>query len=139
MALYHAGADSPGTYNDGIDLVTRGLLQSAASSTSPRSAPARSGTITLTQDELASNLSYLVAGGPPDQTLLDMGAAGGLATPDGREAQARRLLARSPGAIAWCASCASGWASTASPRPRKDATVYPSFRRARARRWTPRA
>ena len=28
VALYHAGADSPGTYNEGIDLVTRGILQS---------------------------------------------------------------------------------------------------------------
>ena len=28
VTLYHAGADSPGTYNEGIDLVTRGILQS---------------------------------------------------------------------------------------------------------------
>ena len=28
VTLYHAGADSPGTYNEGIDLVTRAILQS---------------------------------------------------------------------------------------------------------------
>ena len=97
VALYHAGADSPGTYNEGIDLVTRGILQSAGFLYITAIGPGSSGMFALTKEELASNLSYLVAGVPPDQTLLDMASAGGLATADGREAQVRRLLGTQPG------------------------------------------
>ena len=53
--------------------------------------------ITLTPQELAANLSYLVGGSPPDQTLNDMATAGGLATPDGRETQVRRLVTTQAG------------------------------------------
>jgi hypothetical protein len=97
VALYHAGADSPGTYNEGIDLVTRGILQSVGFLYVTALGNGGSGTIKLTNDELASNLSYLVAGSPPDQTLMDMSTSGGLASPDARETQARRLLTTQPG------------------------------------------
>jgi len=98
VALYHAGADSPGTYNEGIDLVTRGILQSAGFLYITAIGPAASsGTITLTKEELASNLSYLVAGGPPDTTLLDANTMTSLTTPDGRETQVRRLLGTQAG------------------------------------------
>jgi len=43
-----------------------------------------------TPQELATNLSYLVAGGPPDSALQT--AMTTLGTPDGRETQVRRLL-----------------------------------------------
>ena len=97
VTLYHAGADSPGTYNEGIDLVTRGILQSVGFLYVMALGGGGSGTIKLTNDELSSNLAFLVAGTPPDQTLIDMGASGGLGTPDGREAQVRRLLALQSG------------------------------------------
>jgi hypothetical protein len=97
VTLYHAGADSPGTYNEGIDLVARGILQSVGFLYVTALGPGGSGALKLTNDELASNLSYLVSGGPPDQTLTDMGTSGGLATADGREAQVRRLLATQAG------------------------------------------
>jgi hypothetical protein len=97
VTLYHAGADSPGTYNEGIDLVTRGILQSVGFLYVSALGNGGSGTLKLTNDELASNLSYLVAGSPPDQTLTDMASSGGLTTPDGRETQARRLLATQAG------------------------------------------
>src|SRR6185503_20906589 len=84
VTLYHAGADSPGTYNEGIDLVTRGILQSVGFLYVTALGGGGSGAIKLTNDELASNLSYLVAGSPPDQTLADAGTSGGLATADGR-------------------------------------------------------
>ena len=121
VALYHAGADSPGTYNEGIDLVTRAILQSVGFLyVTALGAGDAAATITLTPQELASNLSYLVAGGPPDRTLLDMahdqrlGDAG-----RARDAGAPAARRCRPGAIAWCAWCASGWASTASRRPRR--------------------
>jgi len=98
VTLYHAGADSGGSYNEGIDLVTRGILQSVGFMyITQLGGSASSGMITLTSDELASNLSYLVAGGPPDSTLTAAGAAGSLATADGREQQVRRLLGAQPG------------------------------------------
>ena len=97
VTLYHAGADSPGTYNEGIDLVTRGMLQSVGFLYVTALGAGGSGTIKLTSDELSSNLAYLVSGAPPDQTLIDMGTSGGLGTPDGRETQVRRLVATQAG------------------------------------------
>ena len=47
----------------------------------------------LTAFEVASALSYLFWGTAPDDALLDAAVAGGLDTPDGIEAEARRLLA----------------------------------------------
>jgi len=98
VTLYHAGADSPGTYNEGIDLVTRGILQSAGFLyVTAIGAPGSTGKFTLTKEELAANLSYLVAGGPPDPTLLDPTTMTSLTTPDGRETQVRRLIATTAG------------------------------------------
>ena len=94
--LYTAGATG-GAYNDGIDLVTRGLLQSAGFLYITQLGSGSSSPVTLTNDELASNLSFLVGGGPPDQTLLDAAAAGNLGNADGRETQVRRLLGTTPG------------------------------------------
>jgi hypothetical protein len=93
VVLYHAGADSPGTYNEGIDLVTRGILQSVGFLYVTALGSGGTGAITLTKDELASTLGYLVAGGPPDATLT----AADLSTPDARETQVRRLVATQPG------------------------------------------
>ncbi len=127
VALYHVGADSPGTYNEGIDLVTRGILQSVGFLYVTALGAGTSGTITLTPQELASNLSYLVAGGPPDQTLLDMGTAGGLATPDGREAQVRRLLALQPGRDRMVRVVREWLGVDRIAETAKDATVYSKF------------
>lgn len=46
----------------------------------------------LTPDELASALSFLITGAPPDVALLDAAAKGELAASAGRVAQAERLL-----------------------------------------------
>ncbi|MEQ1502224.1 MAG: DUF1592 domain-containing protein [Myxococcota bacterium] len=51
------------------------------------------GAYALDDWELASELSYLVWGAPPDDALLDAAEAGLLVDPDGREAAARRMLA----------------------------------------------
>lgn len=50
------------------------------------------GNIPLTQYELASRLSYAVAGTLPDDALLDAAEAGELGDPDAREMHVRRLL-----------------------------------------------
>jgi hypothetical protein len=49
--------------------------------------------VTLGAYEIASSLSYMLRGSPPDEPLLAAAAAGTLLAPDVREAQARRLLA----------------------------------------------
>lgn len=48
--------------------------------------------ISLDDYELASQLSYVLRGGPPDSELLAAAERGALRTADGRVAQARRLL-----------------------------------------------
>src|SRR5262249_26157185 len=47
----------------------------------------------LNGDELASRLSFLLWGGPPDQALLDAAEQGKLDSSDGLKAEAKRLLA----------------------------------------------
>jgi hypothetical protein len=128
VTLYHAGADSPGTYDEGIDLVTRGILQSVGFLyITELGGSASRGSVTLTGDELASTLSYLVAGGPPDQTLIAAGTAGGLATPDGREQQVRRLLATQPGHDRMVRVVREWLGVDQISATAKDATVYPKF------------
>jgi hypothetical protein len=55
--------------------------------------PQSDGTYALTPYELASALSYFFWGSMPDEALLTAAANGTLQTPQGVEAQARRLLA----------------------------------------------
>jgi hypothetical protein len=132
VALYNAGATG-GTYNDGIDLVTRGLLQSAGFLYVTDLGDGSGGsTITLTSDELAANLSYVITGGPPDATLLADAAAGNLATADGREAEARRMLALPAGQSRVVRVIREWLGIDAVTQTGKDATVYPNFANARA-------
>jgi hypothetical protein len=96
-SAYHVGADGY-TYNDGIDLLARILLQSGGFLYVTELGAAGAGaTFTITPNEIASSLSYLLTSAPPDDTLLGNASSGMLATPDGREAEARRLLATTAG------------------------------------------
>ncbi len=128
VSLYHAGADSPGSHDEGIDLVTRGILQSVGFLyITELGGSASSGTSTLTGEELASTLSYLVTGGPPDQMLTAAGSAGDLATPDGREQQVRRLLATQPGHDRMVRVVREWLGVDQISATAKDTTVYPKF------------
>jgi hypothetical protein len=91
LTLYRAGATG-GTYNEGIDLVTRGILQSAGFMYATHLGTGSTSPVTLTQNEMASALSFLTTAAPPDATLLTMASSGGLASADARETQVRRLL-----------------------------------------------
>jgi len=96
-SAYHVGADGY-TYNDGIDVVTRALLQMPGFLYVTELGLAGAGAMfTLTANEAASSLAFLLTSGPPDDTLLGNAASGMLATPDGREAEARRLLGSTAG------------------------------------------
>ena len=92
LGVYRVGADGS-TYADGVGLVVEALLQSAGFlyETEIGDGTVRD-PIILAPHELASSLSYLLIGQPPDAELLEKAAAGALATPEGREEQAWRLF-----------------------------------------------
>jgi hypothetical protein len=128
VTVYRAGAGGA-TYADGIQLIVRATLQSAGFLyLTELGDPAASGTVVaLTPYELAASLSYLMAAGPPDQALLDAATSGALATPEGREAQARRLL-QSASARDRLVRVVREWLQIdAIGATAKDTTVYPDF------------
>ena len=129
IAVYHAAADGV-THDEGIDLVARAMLQSAGFLyvTELGGAPAPGATTaTLTADEMASALSYTLTAGPPDQTLLDDAGAGALATADGRERQARRLLASPQGRARVVRVVREWFGIDGIANSAKDTTAYPEF------------
>jgi Protein of unknown function (DUF1592)/Protein of unknown function (DUF1588)/Protein of unknown function (DUF1595)/Protein of unknown function (DUF1587) len=118
-------------YNDGIDLVTRTILQSPGflyiTELGP-DAPSTDPTVTLTPFEIAATLSYLLTAAPPDQTLTTAAQMGMLSTADQLEAQARRLLASTPGAPARLARVVREWLGIDSiGQIAKDMNWYPDF------------
>jgi hypothetical protein len=81
----------------------------------------------LTPYEIASRLSYLLWNTMPDDALFSAAAANLLATPEGIETQARRLLA-DPRAHAAVLKFHSEWLRFSSMATlAKDATLFPSF------------
>jgi len=100
LEVYRAGALAA-TYDDGVELVIRALLQSAGflyvTELGP-AAPVRDDerTVALTAYELASELAYLMTGGPPDAALLTAAAAGELDSAQARRDQVMRLRREQP-------------------------------------------
>jgi len=124
LAVYQAGAEGA-AYADGIELVVSAVLQSAGFLYLTELGEGPGPVVTLTPHELASSLSYLLTEGPPDAELLDVALAGGLATPEGREQQARRLLA---GARARGVRMVREWLGVDRIEvTAKDSNVYPEF------------
>jgi Protein of unknown function (DUF1592)/Protein of unknown function (DUF1588)/Protein of unknown function (DUF1595)/Protein of unknown function (DUF1587) len=98
LDVYRAGA-LDAAYEDGVELVIRALLQSAGFLylTELGAQPAPTGSaVALTGYELASSLSYLLTGAPPDQALLDAAATGELDAPEARRSQLQRLRLEHP-------------------------------------------
>jgi len=62
----------------------------------------------LTDREVAARLSYFLWSGPPDETLLDAARAGGLRSPAGLAAQARRMI-RDPRAFEFSSRFTHQW------------------------------
>jgi hypothetical protein len=92
-AIFDAGA-TDATFRDGVALVLRALLGSPAVlyEAALGSPSAASGTVSLSDDELASQLAWLVSGRPPDAELRRAATAGELRSRGGRQQQALRLL-----------------------------------------------
>lgn len=94
QGLYDAVAAEDG-FLVAVETVIAALLQSPhfLYRTELGEADAAAGEITLTQHEIASELSYFLWGTMPDDELMAKADAGELSTPEQIEAQARRLLA----------------------------------------------
>jgi hypothetical protein len=128
VSVYHVGADGY-TYAGGIDLLTRVLLQSAGFLyVTELGEPGATGSpFTMTANEIASATSYLLTSGPPDDALLAKAAAGALATSEGRESEARRLLATGAGQ-ARLVQVVREWLGIEDVAHREKASsVYPAF------------
>jgi hypothetical protein len=89
--------------------------------------------VTLLPHELATQLSFLLTGMPPDAQLSAAAESGALAGPDGREAQARRLL-ETPGARTMWNTFATQWFElTQLDKLDKDASAFPNWSSQRSR------
>ena len=131
MALYRAGAqgDAGTTYDDGIDFVTRAILQAPGfiylTELGDSTAASPAGTTKLTPYEIASLLSYVATAAPPDKVLLDNVDA--LVTADGREQQLRRLLPNLEARTRWVRVVREWLGIDGVDEIDKDSNVYPSF------------
>lgn len=83
MTVFHT-AYQGGTYDEGIELVVRAMLQSAAFLYLTEIGQEPAATVKLTPYELAASISYLVQGRPPSKLLRQMAVEGKLDTPPGR-------------------------------------------------------
>lgn len=94
-------AVAEGEFDVAVGLVLRAMLQDmelvyrVEIGTPVEGAP---GVFRLNDWEVASRLSYLLTGAPPDDSLLDRAAAGDLGTSEAIREEARRLLASEAGA-----------------------------------------
>jgi hypothetical protein len=130
MSAYHIGADGY-SYEEGIDLLARVLVQSPGFLyVTELGDSGVSATVTLKPEEIASQLSYLLTGAPPDDTLLAQAEAGALATAEGREAEAERLMATPAGRERQIRVVKEWLGIDAVARREKAQSVYPDFKAA---------
>jgi hypothetical protein len=133
-AVYRVGANG-GSYDDGIDLVVRAMLQAAGflyiTEIGPGTGPAGAD-ITLTSDESSSALSYLLTSSPPDDALVAMASTGGLMDAAVREQQARRLLALPRGQDNMVRFVREMFSLDQIALTDKDTTAYPAFAAAKS-------
>jgi Protein of unknown function (DUF1588)/Protein of unknown function (DUF1592)/Protein of unknown function (DUF1595)/Protein of unknown function (DUF1587) len=94
LTLFDLGAEAA-DFRSGIALAVRGLLGSPKFLYATSLGDGSASTIRLRDDELATELAFLISGQPPDSELLDAAARGDLGSGPNRESQAIRLLRRS--------------------------------------------
>lgn len=85
MTVFRAAFEG-GSYEEGIELVVRAMLQSASFLYLTEIGDGPAAIVKLTPHELASAISYLVQGRPPSAALLERAQSGLLDTPEGRAA-----------------------------------------------------
>ena len=132
LTVYRAG-QSGATYAAGIELVITAVLQSASFLyVTELGANPSAGTTTLSGEEIATSLALLFTGAPADDALMAAGRAGQLASPAGRAAAARALLATAP-ARAQVERLLLEWqGSDAVDSATKDTVLFPGWAGVRA-------
>jgi hypothetical protein len=130
LTVYQAGAEGA-AYADGIELVIRAMLQSAGFLyVTELGDGTASDPIELAPYELATSLSYLISAGPPDAALMDAVRSGALATPEGRLAEADRLIAAAGPVPATVLRTLREWLGVDRIHDiAKDSNVYSEFER----------
>jgi len=134
MIVFHAAMDG-GSYDEGIELVARAMLQSASFLYLTEIGDAPGGaTVKLTPYELASSISYLVQGRPPSKELVQKATAGNLDTPDGRATAINELalFSAEPGttfnAQTRAVKVIKEWLGTDRiSETAKDSNIYPEY------------
>jgi hypothetical protein len=127
LKAYHVAADGY-TYTDGVNQVTRVLLQSPGFLyTTEIGEPGAGPSFAMTSDEIATALSYILTAAPPDDALLQVAASGSLATPAARESEARRLLATPAGHERFVRVVREWLGIDDVARREKSQNVYPEF------------
>jgi hypothetical protein len=126
-AVFGVGKDGA-DYAAGIALVAEAVLQSPYFVyRSELGEAAEGGRVRLSASEIASAMSFTLTGSRPDVGLLGAASAGELFTPEGREAQARRLL-KTPAARRQLKVFLRAWLRlTDVATINKDLGVYPVF------------
>jgi hypothetical protein len=94
--VFEHGKKQPSDFASGLKWLLTALMQSPSLLyISERGRPdTKTGRMRLDGYEVASSLAYLLSGGPPDHKLIEAAATGKLASPEEREAQARRVLGK---------------------------------------------
>jgi len=92
LTVYRAGRDG-GTYQEGLEWVVTAVIQSASFLYNTELGEGGVMERRLTPHELASSISYLVTGGPPDAALLQAAVQNRLSG-ESLSAEVTRLLAR---------------------------------------------
>lgn len=127
LLVYRAGSEGA-MYADGVEAVVSAVLQSPGFiyvreiGQQPLAASTR-----LDEYEIASALSYLLTGVPPDDALMQAAAAGQLSAPDTRRTQARRLLATQPASDQVVRMVHEWLGIDRITETAKDSNVYPEF------------
>jgi hypothetical protein len=130
LKAYHVGADGY-DYVDGIAQVTRVLLQSPGFLyTTELGEPGAPASFVMTSNEVATALSYLLTSGPPDEPLLKVAADGSLATAEGRESEAKRLLDTPAGHERFVRVVREWLGIDDVARREKSQSIYPEFAKA---------
>lgn len=127
LSLYRVGAEDA-SYADGVAHVIRGVLQSPNFLYLTEIGESfDAGPVTMTNYEIASSMSYLLTGGPPDDELALAAAAGTLVDSADRREQALRLLAEERGANKAVRFVREWLGVDRISSTAKDSNVYPEY------------
>jgi hypothetical protein len=130
LDVHHQAAMAYGDFDKGVEFVLAGLLQAPSflyrfEVGTPD--PADATRVVLTPEEVATRLSFFLAGTTPSDALLAAAGTGGLSTVDGIRAQALALLALPSARAALTSFFDEVLEFQGLDTLSKDSTVFPTF------------